>query len=211
MRRFLRLFGLAQRNCLNCEKPAVGEEFLCESCLKELKPQHPMEYTHIPYVFSYRVFGRYEGAIKSLILNAKFENNPYTARFLGRVLKDYLWEYINEIQPDIITFPELNLRRIWLRGFNQVEEILKGADVPYQRIFKRKGFDPPMARLGSQERLKAVQSHQVEKHWLYALEDKKILVVDDVLTTGQTISHLCQLLLSLGAKETHAFFIARSV
>jgi len=92
-----------------------------------------------------------------------------------------------------------------------VEEILKGAEVPYQRIFERKGFDPPMARLKSQERLKAVQSHQVRKHWLYALEDKKILVVDDVLTTGQTMSHLCQLLLSLGAKETHAFFIARSV
>jgi competence protein ComFC len=210
MRRLLRLFGLAQRNCLNCEKPAVGEEFLCEDCLKELKPQHPMEYTHIPFVFSHRIFGRYEGAIKSLILNAKFENNPYTARFLGKVVKDYLWQHINEIQPDIITFPELNLRRLWFRGFNQVEEILKGADVPYQRIFKRKGFDPPMARLGSQERLKAVQSHQVKKHWLYALEDKKILVVDDVLTTGQTISHLCQLLLSLGAKETHAFFIARS-
>jgi competence protein ComFC len=210
MRRLLRLFGLAQRNCLNCEKPTVGEEFLCEDCLKELKPQHPMEYTHIPYVFSYRVFGRYEGAIKSLILNAKFENNPYTARFLGKAVKDYLWEYINEIQPDIITFPELNIRRFWLRGFNQVEEILKGAEVPYQRIFERKGFDPPMARLKSQERLKAVQSHQVRKHWLYALEDKKILVVDDVLTTGQTISHLCQLLLSLGAKETHAFFIARS-
>ena len=170
-----------------------------------------MEYTHIPYVFSYRVFGRYEGAIKSLILNAKFENNPYTARFLGKVVKDYLWRYINEIQPDIITFPELNLRRLWFRGFNQVEEILKGAEVPYQRIFEREGFDPPMARLGSQERLKAVQSHQVRKHWLYALEDKKILVVDDVLTTGQTISHLCQMLLSLGAKETHAFFIARSV
>jgi len=211
MRRLLRLFGLAQRNCLNCEKSTVGEEFLCEDCFKELKPQHPMEYTHIPYVFSHRIFGRYEGAIKSLILNAKFENNPYTARFLGKVVKDYLWEYINDIQPDIITFPELNLRRLWFRGFNQVEEILKGADVPYQRIFKRKGFDPPMARLGSQERLKAVRSHQVGKHWLYALEDKKILVVDDVLTTGQTISHLCQLLLSLGAKETHAFFIARSV
>jgi predicted amidophosphoribosyltransferase len=211
MRKLLRLFGLTQGNCLNCEKPAVREEFLCEDCFKELKPQHPMEYTYIPYVFSYRVFGRYEGAIKSLILNAKFENNPYTARFLGKVVKDYLWQYINEIQPDIITFPELNLRRLWLRGFNQVEEILNGADVPYQRIFKRKGFDPPMARLGSQERLKAVQSHQVKKHWLYALEDKKILVVDDVLTTGQTISHLCQMLLSLGAKETHAFFIAQSV
>jgi ComF family protein len=211
MRKLLRLLGLAQGSCLNCEKPAVGEEFLCGDCLKELKPQHPMEYTHIPYVFSYRVFGRYEGAIKSLILNAKFENNPYTARFLGKAVKDYLWEYINEIHPDIITFPELNLRRFWLRGFNQVEEILKGAEVPYQRIFERKGFDPPMVKLKSQERLKAVQSHQVRRHWLYALEDKKILVVDDVLTTGQTISHLCQLLLSLGAKETHAFFIARSV
>jgi competence protein ComFC len=47
-----------------------------------------------------------------------------------------------------------------------VEEFLKGAEVPYQRIFEGKGFDPPMARLESQERLKAVQSHQVRKHCL---------------------------------------------
>jgi predicted amidophosphoribosyltransferase len=88
MRKLLRLFGLAQVNYLNCEELPIRKEFLCEDCLKELKPQHPMEYTHIPYVFSYRVFGRYEDKIKSLILNAKFENNPYTARFLDKVVKD---------------------------------------------------------------------------------------------------------------------------
>ncbi|MCI4458609.1 MAG: hypothetical protein JHC21_03220 [Thermocrinis sp.] len=48
MRKLLKLLGLAQRNCLNCEKPAIREEFLCEDCLKELRSQHPMEYTHIP-------------------------------------------------------------------------------------------------------------------------------------------------------------------
>ncbi len=211
MRKLLRLLGVAKGSCLSCERPAVGDGFLCEECSKELKPQHPIEYTQIPYLFSYRVFGRYEGAIKALILSAKFENNPYTAKYLGKVIKNYLWQYIDEIQPDIITFPELNLRRFWFRGFNQVEEVLKGAGVPYQRIFRRKGFDPPMARLGSRERQKAVQSHQVREEWVHALEDKKILVVDDILTTGTTISRLCELLLSLGATETHAFFIARSV
>ena len=209
MRKILRTLGLSKIECIHCGNPILDDSFLCLDCLQELKPFHPFEYTHIPYVFSYRVFGRYEGVLKSLILEVKFSNNPFVARWLGGVIKEYLWEFVEETQPDIITFPELNLRRFWTRGFNQVMEMLKGAGIPHQRIFKRKGFDPPMARLGKAERSKAVQSHLLREEWIDALEGKRVLIVDDVLTTGGTMSHLAELLLSVGVEKTHAFFLAK--
>ncbi|WP_333784944.1 phosphoribosyltransferase family protein [Thermocrinis sp.] len=209
MRKFLRLLGISQSECIHCQSPAMGDLFLCKECIQDIKPFHPIEYTPIPYVFSYRVFGKYEGVLKSILQQIKFSNNPFLARWLGEAIKDHLWEFIEQTNPDIITFPELNLRRFWTRGFNQIEEILKGAGVPYQRVFKRVGFDPPMARLDKKKRIKASQTHTLREEWIEVLEGKKVLIVDDVLTTGGTISRLCELLLSVGAEQTHAFFLTK--
>jgi len=211
MRNFLRLLGISQAECIHCHNPAIEDLFLCKECIQDIKPFHPIEYTHIPYVFSYRVFGKYEGVLKSIVQQIKFSNNPFLARWLGGSIKDHLWEFIEQTNPDIITFPELNLRRFWTRGFNQIEEILKGAEVPYQRVFKRVGFDPPMARLDKKKRIKASQTHTLRKEWIEVLEGKKVLIVDDVLTTGGTISRLCELLLSVGAEQTNAYFLTKEL
>ncbi len=208
MRALLRFLSLSLGQCIHCERTALKNHFLCSDCLEQIKPVHPIEYRHIPYLFSYRVFSIYEGPLRSAILHIKFQNNPFLARRLGTIIGSYLWEYIHETKPDLITFPELNLRRLWFRGFNQIEEILKGAGVPYQRIFKRKGFDPPMANMKREKRKKAVLSHTLRQEWIDLLEGTKVLVVDDILTTGETISRLCELLLSVGARETYAFFLA---
>jgi len=211
MRNFLRLLRISQAECIHCHNPAIEDLFLCKECIQNIKPFHPIEHTHIPYVFSYRVFGKYEGVLKSIVQQIKFSNNPFLARWLGGSIKDHLWEFIEQTNPDIITFPELNLRRFWTRGFNQIEEILKGAEVPYQRVFKRVGFDPPMARLDKKKRIKASQTHTLRKEWIEALEGKKVLIVDDVLTTGGTISRLCELLLSVGAEQTNAYFLTKEL
>lgn len=211
MRNLLRLLSLSLSQCIHCEKEALKDHFLCLDCLERIKPAYSMEYKAIPYLFSYRVFSTYDGPLRSAILHIKFYNNPFLARKLGALISQSLWEYIHEVKPDLITFPELNLRRFWVRGFNHVEEILKGAEVPYQRIFKRKGFDPPMANMEREQRKKAVLSHTLRKEWADLLEGAKVLVVDDILTTGETISRLCELLVSVGVKETYAFFLARSL
>ncbi|WP_448587410.1 ComF family protein [Thermocrinis sp.] len=209
MRKSLRFLGLSKAECIHCGEMVLEDAFLCKTCTQDLKPFHPIEYSHIPYLFSYRVFGRYEGVLRSVILEVKFSNNPFLARWLGSRIKEHLLEFIDQVKPDLITFPELNLRRFWARGFNQVMEILNGAQVPYQRIFKRKGFDPPMAKLNREDRKVAVQTHLLKEEWIDAMEGKSVLIVDDVLTTGGTVSRLSELLLSVGAERTHAYFLAK--
>ncbi|MFN3869898.1 MAG: ComF family protein [Aquificaceae bacterium] len=205
-------FGLAKDECLSCGSKFFGKDqgFICDECLKSIKPYHPMDYSHrLSYVFSYRIYGLYEGPLKHLIHAIKFENSKGLALLLGRIIREHLWEYMEEIEPDLITFPPLNLRRFWNRGFNHVENILKGAEVPCISLFKRQDMAPPLARLGKEERAKAVMGYKVKEGFVDFIEDKRILIVDDLLTTGSTIQRLSYLLLSLGAREVHAYFVAK--
>ncbi|MFN3976227.1 MAG: ComF family protein [Aquificaceae bacterium] len=209
----LQVLGLAQEDCRVCGSSFMGkgQGFICEECLNGLKPYHPMDYSHrIEYVFSYRVFGLYEGTLKEMIHCIKFHNSKGLTLRLGRVIKEHLWEYIEEIEPDLITFPPLNLRRFWNRGFNHMEYILKGAGVPYLKTFKRTDMAPPLALLNKEERSKAVLGYRLREELIEHLEDKKVLIVDDLLTTGSTIKRLAYLLMSVGAKEVHAYFVARA-
>lgn len=210
---FLQVLGLAEENCKVCGSSfkGMGQGFICEECLNCLKPYHPMDYNHrLEYVFSYRVFGLYEGTLKEMIHCIKFHSSKDLALRLGKIIKKHLWEYIEEIEPDLITFPPINLRRFWSRGFNHMEYILKGAEVPYFKAFKRTDMAPPLALLNKEKRSKAVLGHRLREELIDHFENKRVLIVDDLLTTGSTIKRLAYLLMSVGAEEVHAYFVARA-
>ncbi|MCS6956938.1 MAG: phosphoribosyltransferase family protein [Aquificaceae bacterium] len=208
----LQLLGLAQNRCRACNAFFLGQEqgFICSQCLGSLKPYHPMDYSQrIEYVFSYRVFGLYDGILKEVIHCIKFHNSKALAHRLGSTIKNHLWEYIREVEPDIITFPSLNIRRFWLRGFNHIEHILTGAEIPCMKVFKRLDLNPPLSTLKKEERERAVLGHRLREEFIDYIEGKRVLVVDDLLTTGSTVRRLAYLLLSVGASEVHAYFVAR--
>ncbi|MCS6875670.1 MAG: phosphoribosyltransferase family protein [Aquificaceae bacterium] len=209
----LQSIGLAKSLCSACGLNFVGKEqgFLCESCLQSLKPYHPMDYSkRIEYVFSYRIYGLYKDVLKEVIQSIKFENSKRLAHRLGGIIKEHIQEYIEEVQPDLITYPSLNLRRLWSRGFNHMEEVLKGAGVPAIKLFKRRDFKPPLAYLDEQERARVVKEHRLKEEFIEYLQGKRVLIVDDLLTTGSTIKRLAYLLMSVGAEEVHAYFIAKA-
>ncbi|MFN3814026.1 MAG: ComF family protein [Aquificaceae bacterium] len=203
--------GITEEKCVVCGGPNLPDDqgYVCEECLNLISPTCPIVYEPLPYVSSYRVYGRYEDVLRDVILCIKFNSNIPLARKLGQVISLHLWEYIKDINPDFITYPAINLRRLWTRGFNHVEELLKGASVPYMSLFKRVGLDGPSVRMRKEERYKKVQNHRLREELAGLLEGKRVLVVDDVLTTGATISRLGELLLSAGAEEVNAFFVAK--
>ncbi len=207
----LQRLGLSSEKCDYCGKFFVdpSQGFVCDECLGSIKPYHPMDYSKkLEYVVSYRAFGRYEGVLKEIVHNIKFKSSKSLALLLGKAIKEHLWEYIEETEPDIITFPSLNLRRLWGRGFNQLEYILRGADVPYMMIFKRTDMSKPMAFLSAEKRQRAVFGHKLKDGLIDFLEGKRVLVVDDLLTTGSTMERLAYLLVSVGAEKVYAYFVA---
>ncbi|ADC88709.1 amidophosphoribosyltransferase-like protein [Thermocrinis albus DSM 14484] len=207
MRKVLRFLGLSEGGCVHCGKP-LAEDFVCDHCVKQIKACVPHPVSPPQYLLSAWVFGTYTGPLRSVLLSIKFHQNLLLARQLGEWISDFLKELIDYVDPHAVSFPPLNIRRYWSRGFNHVEEILRGAQITPISLFRRGGFDPPMAGMDKERRGRVVMSYHLKENTKPFVEGKRILLVDDILTTGATSSKLAQLLYEAGAREVHAFFVA---
>lgn len=98
----------------------------------------------------------------------------------------------------------LHQKRFKERGFNQVEEIfgewLTKKNLPLKNILIRKVSTPKLYNLGKEEREKILSgvfaaAEQID------LRGKKILIIDDIFTTGTTCKECAKVLKSLGAEK----------
>ena len=210
--RVLDLLRLTERDCIVCgnEVDFSDQGYVCEECLKTISPVHPMDYTPLEWISSYRVFGRYEGVLMECIKVLKFRSVKPLADVLGRSMENHIKEFIEDIDPDITTYVPVHLRRWWSRGFDHNREILKGAGIEAKKMLIRVKHSKPLAQIDKTGREKAVKdAFRVQKDLLEGVEGKTILVFDDILTTGSTAKSVAETLMSLGALRVHFYFLAR--
>lgn len=145
-----------------------------------------------------------EPIVKVLVTEAKFKGSVHAQRLLGEVLRDYLHDWL----PDVLTFEErdilvlpvpLSKKRYRERGYNQVEELLRYAEVPVAtHILKRTRDTAPQTSLGKRARADnmrgAFEARHVNPQYLY-------IVVDDVTTTGATLNEAVCALKDAGASR----------
>lgn len=91
------------------------------------------------------------------------------------------------------------------RGFNHVEEIFKHLKLPILNLFK-KDKDFKQSDLSKKEREKAVSNISLNKSM--DLSNKKLLLVDDIITTGSTIKRMISLLKEKKLKSLKVLTIA---
>jgi ComF family protein len=124
--------------------------------------------------------------------------------------------------PDIIIPVPLHMRRLRWRGFNQsellAEEISRnltpGFLIPIlKNILLRRRFTIPQMKIKNyQERKNNLENAFIINSQLYSnetLENKSILLIDDVATTGSTINECAKILKENGAKKVFGAVIAR--
>lgn len=85
--------------------------------------------------------------------------------------------------------------------------VLQAAGIDYRSLLKKKIHLPPQAAMTRNERLAAPQPFIIEK--AQEIKDKRVLLVDDVYTTGQTIYHAAEVLLTCQPKTITSFSFAR--
>ena len=125
-------------------------------------------------------------------------------------------DYIGELQKDIknnlkrffkkgytIVPVPLSEERLVERGFNQVEGLIEG--IPYQDIFEKRDIEKQSSKT-REERLSQDNAFCLKKG--IDVPDK-IIIVDDIYTTGSTLYHMVQLLEAIGIKEVLTFSLAR--
>jgi len=203
--------------CL-CDPQPLNAEFFCVACRTPFLNHFPLDengrcplcrlgLTGFDAVYSY---GSYEGSLRKLIHLFKYDKIYSLARplagFLARVLP-------REERFDAVVPMPLHWRRGWERGFNQSEllarEIAKKWNVPLQRPVRRVKSTAPQAGLTNAKRRTNVAGAFAVKKTV-RLDGARVLLVDDVLTTGATAAACARALKRSGAAHVALLALART-
>lgn len=157
----------------------------------------------------------YHGGIKELLHNYKYTPKPQLRKPLGLLLVDKLTEYVHQIHPDLILPVPLHKKRLRQRGFNQAillgEILSKQWHLPLERnLLQRIRYTKPQVTLSAVERRTNVNGAFAVKNSV-PLSGKKIVLLDDVFTTGSTLNECAKALKSAGAIEVHCITVARAI
>ena len=190
--------------CLRCGHPA-GDGFSekCEEC-KSIRPI---------YFSKSRGIAQYSGVIRKTIHFWKYEYKQDLTNPLQYLMAKYI-QITNDIpEADLIIPVPLHPVRLREREFNQAEllgepiaNLLKVPMMP--DILKRTRYTRPQMELSAEERWKNVEGLFTSSNMNF-LKGKKILLVDDVMTTGATVNECSRVLMEAGAKEVQVLVLAR--
>lgn len=192
--------------CPICGQPfssEVREDHLCEDCLRK-RPFY--EAAWAPY--------RYEGAIMKGIHRLKYGSKSILADALGPLLAQFAKERIDRSRSVLIMPVPLHPKRLRERGFNQSLLLARhvsgclhvGLDF---LSLRRVRYTPPQASLAKKERLQNVQGAFELKN-PDAVKGRSVLLVDDVVTTGNTLNECARILRKSGAEEVFGLSLART-
>ncbi|HUA35879.1 MAG TPA: ComF family protein [Candidatus Binataceae bacterium] len=197
-------------HCEICGGPlesVMNEERLCARCIAE-----PPSFRRAVAIARYRSRAEDEpGTLPALLRRHKYGLD----QAVGRALAEYLGDEL-PIHPqdyDVVVPIPLHRRRLWWRGFNQsallASEIAARLALPLDvSVVMRTRFTPPQTA-----RDHDAGKRNVRRAFMVArparIASKRILLVDDVMTTGATVDECSRAMLAAGAACVDVFTLAR--
>lgn len=222
-------------SCAACDEPLrSSEEVFCRGCREKVRPIEPPHCTrcgipfegrtgpsHVcgacrrapPPFASLRSYGRYEGAIEEAVQGLKYRERLWVLPGLVRLLAEAAARGGGD--PDLVLPVPLHPRRLALRGFNQAALLARALGrrigVPTDLGSLARGRDTPsQTGLDRKERLRNVAgAFVVVRPW--EVWRRRILLVDDVATTGATLGGCARALRKAGARSIDCVTVARAV
>lgn len=183
--------------CLCCGVPLVDESDYCNRCQYErgafVKNRSPLVY---------------EGETKRMIYSLKFGKKKYLAQTLGALMADEFLK--DDMQADIIVYVPMTDAEEKKRGFNQSELLA-------QEVGKRLNIAvlPALVKIKDTKAQKELsgkdRAQNLEGAFACIFEqvkNRKILLVDDIFTTGATANECAKVLLKAKAREVNVLTAA---
>ena len=198
--------------CSFCHKITEGEK-ICSGCASRLPyTADNARQTRISHINAAVSPLYYKDSVRDSVIRYKFHSATAYSEVYGQLISKCIDE--NHINCDIITYVPLSRRRRWLRGYNQAElialEISKISNIPVHELLKKTKHNPAQSGTGSPDKRKANVKGVYKAVNAQLIEGKSILIIDDVITTGATVSECARMLKEQGSGEVFAASLARS-
>jgi len=187
--------------CPHCGKPQPSG-ILCPSCVSR---QAKIDGIRSPFQF--------DGVIRQAIHQLKYQNLRALAQPLAKFMQEYL--AANPIPAELLVPVPLHWRRLRERGHNQssllARELSKLINRPLVAdCLVRKRPTPPQARTATvdERRRNVADAFTCRSH---SLQDKKVLLIDDVATSGATLDACASALKTAGVSSVWGLVLATEV
>lgn len=174
-------------------KYIVGD--LCYDCVrweKDTEWSGYLQKNHSIYI--------YNDFLKEVLSQFKFRGDYVLAKIFAKKIQ----EKLKAVEYDLLVPIPLSKERLFERGFNQSEALIREAELETTNLLQRIHSEK-QSKKSRQDRIHLPQVFQLKDE----VPNKNILLIDDIYTTGSTLRHAAKLLKSGGAKSVSSFTLAR--
>lgn len=209
------LSGCVCRNCWVAIRPITPP--LCDTCGDPLPRSSdrclPCSYRRERIVDRSRAVGEYDGTLREVIHALKYNKRRSLAWPLAALMRSRGIDLLQDA--DCIVPVPLHWRREYHRGFNQARELARHLDCPLIDALVRNRHTRPQVELAADRRHANVQKAFASRRCWFSrsrsIAGAKVLLVDDVSTTGATLEACAKVLKDAGASAVYALTAARVV
>jgi ComF family protein len=195
-------FAQPQPRCRTCALPLPAGLLQCGACQRE-PPPLDLCLAAVPYAFPWA----------HLMADFKFNEQPALAGFFARLLKATPWVEPALEAADLLLPMPLSRQRLQLRGYNQALLLANqlGAAKTRSDLLLRMADTPAQHGLKRAQRLTALNgAFAVDPLKASTLKGARIVVVDDVMTTGASLYTAARVLKAAGAAHITGLVLART-
>ena len=190
--------------CVLCKKILPDDQTdLCHECRKNA-PAFSKGNFKLSFVARWTAVWYYKDNVRSSILRYKFYNARSYAGIYGRFLAMKL-QTARMDDYDVLTWVPVGFLRRLRRGYDQVELLAKAVAAESGRqavpTLKKVRNTPPQSHIrdAAKRRANVLNAYKVTD--AQAIRGKRVLLLDDILTTGATASECAKMLMTAGAQE----------
>ena len=197
--------------CVLCGEVLERQELdLCRQCRAEA-PVYPKPRNSRPFLDGWTALWYYDGPVRRSLLRFKFHNARSNASAYGRLLAMKIRGDLEE-DFELLTWIPVSSFRRFCRGYDQVELLAQavGRELEMEpvRLLKKVRNNRPQSRIRgeAQRRANVLGVYRVVDR--ESVAGKRILLLDDIITTGATSAESARVLLTAGAKEVYCAAVA---
>ena len=205
---------LFPNKCVLCGGFLTAKETdLCHKCRADA-PKYTKSKRKIPLVAQWTAVWYYKGDVRQSIHRFKFANARRYADVYARQMAVAIIQAGFADSFDCITWVPISFLRYLKRGYNQsalmAKALSKELGVPTQRLLKKVRHTPAQSGIQGGAQRKANIANAYIAIYTENIHGRKVLLVDDVLTTGATVSECAKTLTTAGVSKLYFVAVATS-